>query len=1848
MDLKDSAVTKRTTDIYLQNRNTMKRITQLVAIIFGFLLIGNSVLAQNEFITTWQTTIASESITIPTFLGETYNYNVDWGDGQNSTNQTGDATHIYTTAGTYTVSITGTFPRIHFNSSGDRLKLQTIEQWGNIVWSSMRNSFAGCSNLTYRAIDAPDLSVATDLTGMFSGCTGFNGAIGNWDMSNVDNMSAMFFGASSFNQDLSAWNTSSVTNMQNMFLFANAFNQDISSWDVSLVTAFANFLPTSGAFSDENYDKLLIGWSKQPLQVGNNLIATGQSYCHAAAARQSIIVDFGWTISDGGVDCNDPAYFITTWQTTTANESITIPTFIGETYNYHVNWGDNSSSTNQTGAASHIYTTAGTYTVTITGTFPRIYFDFLGDRTKIQTIEQWGDIAWSSMGSAFAGCTNLTYNATDTPNLGAVTDMSRTFYACSKFNGTIGNWNVGNITNMAELFRDATDFNQDIRNWNVSKVTNMVDMFNGASSFNQRLSTWDVSQVTNMGGMFAGATSFNQDIGRWDVGKVTDMIDMFSGASSFNQDISGWNVSEVTRMAGMFVNASSFNQNLGNWNIGKVSNMSLMLFNTGLSIANYDKTLIGWSKQTLQIGNSLNATGQSYCHAAGARQSIIDDFGWTISDGGQDCANQEFITTWEATATELTITIPTTGSGYDFTVDWGDGQSDANQTTHTYSVAGIYTVTITGEFPRIHFNQSIEAIKIQSIEQWGTITWSSMERAFAGCANLTYNATDAPDLSQVTNMGGMFEGAFIFNGAIDHWDVSNVTNMNKLFRNAKAFNQDLTNWDVSKVTNMFNMFGGADSFNGDISNWNVSNVINMWNLFALATAFNQDISNWDVSNVATMTGMFSGTSAFNQDIGSWNTSNVTDMGNMFSNATAFNQDISSWNMAKVTSIDGMFSGTAAFDQNLGYLDLNNVGSITGLIRYAGLSTANYDKTLIAWSKQSLSSPRFLIGDGLTYCHGAAARQRLIDSGWFFLNDTQDCTNQEFITTWTTTTANESITIPTFGGDYDYNVNWGDGTDSLNQTGSATHTYTSAGTYTVTITGEFPYISLRSSPDATKLQTIEQWGTISWSSMESAFYGCSNLTYNATDAPDLSNVTSMDFMFRACSKFNGDISSWNTSNVTNMSYLFLSCTDFNQPLNNWDVSNVTSMLQMFLGAASFNQSLNNWDVGKVQDMQNMFTSAGSFNQDISSWNTASVTSMNSMFRFASAFNQDISSWNTSQVTDMSSMFLNATAFDQNLGSWDIRQVSSLSFSFFGTAMSTENYDKTLIGWAGQNVQNGVALGANSINYCLSKNDRQKLIDDFGWTIIDAGESCPAIPTIWDGAAWDNGAPTATSIALIEGAYNSATNGSFTTDQLWVKPGNILTVDGGASVSAAGNLYNYGTVNVTNDNSFIQTATAPVNEGNGTYSVAREGADYHGVYNYWSSPVQNTTISTVFGSNGKSFYTFDASTQAWQSANRAVAIPAGQGFTATGLSSPATTVIRTFSDNVGFNSGEITQALSYSGSFDANNNWHLVGNPYPSGLDVSQFLSANTFLIEDAVYLWSSDGSDYRSSSSDYATMNSMGTVNAGGSGVAPSSATISSCQGFFVQSKAVGSLTFSNNQRVATNNTFLRTTSEDAKIWIGVENQNGVKNEILIGFVADAEEGKDGYDANKLSGNGFVSLYSIGDFKSGARKLAIQGLPSFTESVIVPIGIEAKEAGEFVFSINHLEGVDELTEIYLHDSETGKIMNLRSGEYKINLAKGEYNDRFELRFVEGKVTSLPNELTDLGIKLYASYQSVVVQFSSPEFAKSEVGVYDTSGRLIGRVNNEQSAEVTIPVVQTGIYIVRIANEAGVVSKKLFVE
>ena len=259
------------------------------------------------------------------------------------------------------------------------------------------------------------------------------------------------------------------------------------------------------------------------------------------------------------------------------------------------------------------------------------------------------------------------------------------------------------------------------------------------------------------------------------------------------------------------------------------------------------------------------------------------------------------------------------------------------------------------------------------------------------CSDSEYGAMPDWDVSNVTNMGAMFEYASSFNADISNWDVSSVTNMSNMFANASSFNRDLSNWDISSVTDMKVMFAYASSFNQSLNDWETSNVTNMYAMFAYASSFNGDISNWDVSSVNNMSNMFSYASSFNGDVSNWDVSRITNMSTMFTNASSFNQPLNDWDVSSVTDMYAMFANASSFNRDLSNWDVSSVTEMRVMLGNSALSTENYDALLNGWSQQNIQSNVTLGAQFLSYCNGEDARQSLIDNhNWIISDDGLDC------------------------------------------------------------------------------------------------------------------------------------------------------------------------------------------------------------------------------------------------------------------------------------------------------------------------------------------------------------------------------------------------------------------------------------------------------------------------------------------------------------------------------------------------------------------------------------------------------------------------------------------------------------------------------------------------------------------------------------------------------------------------------------------------------------------------------------------------------------------------------------------
>ena len=436
----------------------------------------------------------------------------------------------------------------------------------------------------------------------------------------------------------------------------------------------------------------------------------------------------------------------------------------------------------------------------------------------------------------------------------------------------------------------------------------------------------------------------------------------------------------------------------------------------------------------------------------------------------------------------------------------------------------------------------------QPLDQWEPST-QFFSQYFFNCSSFNQDLTNWKDHTvQAGTFFAMFEGATNYNNlgvggigaGIDLWNVSNSGSFADMFRSS-GFNQEIRSWNVTTATDFNEMFRDSTAFNKDIGNWvfNTSANVNLSGMFRGSVFQNAGldgvglgIDNWTTSNVNTMRSMFQDC-PFNSYINSWNTSSVTDMREMFRDTTAFDQDITSWDLSSVTTFEDMFRGAQAFNTSLSGWSFKTTGNVSMLrifyqsVAFTGLGLADWDVSNI--------------------------------------NDWRSA--------FANSSANFALTNPDF---------W------------------------------------ELKPNATTSNFVSYMFSLSsFNGGQASGVGGRNCEIRFSTTPG--DSYSLREMFINAQDFNQDISTdvannfWQTDNVTDMRLMFARCSKFNQNISNWNTSNVTNMVGMFDcdGAPTgvFNQPIGSWDMSNITSLNFFLRSQGSFDQDISGWTIASLTSAN---------------------------------------------------------------------------------------------------------------------------------------------------------------------------------------------------------------------------------------------------------------------------------------------------------------------------------------------------------------------------------------------------------------------------------------------------------------------------------------------------------------------------------------------------------------------------------------------------------------------------------------------------------------
>ena len=356
----------------------------------GSCRIGGGGAAPNpNFISTWDTTkagSASDTIVLPMTAGVA---TVDWGDGTVDTSNT----HTYAVGGIKTISISGTIEGFRFNSSGDRLKIIDVSNWGsfNLTTDSV---FWGCENLDFSATDAPTVTTTSFLRMFRNTFSLTNADINNWDITGVNNMNECFW-SSDISCDLDTWDMSLVTNLTRCFFQCPRFNGDITTWDVSSVTTLYLTFANAPLFNQP-----IGGWKT------TSLLSLQQTFENATSFNQSL----------------------NSWDT--SNVTVMVRTFNSATsFNGDISSWDTSSVINMSNILS-----ATPFNQDITG---------------------WNVSNVQIMTAAFQQMPNFNQDISGW-NVSSVTSMLQMFSSSPSFDQDLSSWDINQVSNFTRFMQAPT------------------------------------------------------------------------------------------------------------------------------------------------------------------------------------------------------------------------------------------------------------------------------------------------------------------------------------------------------------------------------------------------------------------------------------------------------------------------------------------------------------------------------------------------------------------------------------------------------------------------------------------------------------------------------------------------------------------------------------------------------------------------------------------------------------------------------------------------------------------------------------------------------------------------------------------------------------------------------------------------------------------------------------------------------------------------------------------------------------------------------------------------------------------------------------------------------------------------------------------------------------------------------------------------------------------------------------------------------------------------------------------------------------------------------------------------
>lgn len=530
--------------------------------------------------------------------------------------------------------------------------------------------------------------------------------------------------------------------------------------------------------------------------------------------------------------------------------------------------------------------------------------------------------------------------------------------------------------------------------------------------------------------------------------------------------------------------------------------------------------------------------------------------------------------------------------------------------------------------------------------------------------------------------------------------------------------------------------------------------------------------------------------------------------------------------------------------------------------------------------------------------------------------------------------------------------------------------------------------------------------------------------------------------------------------------------------------------------------------------------------------------------------------------------------------------------------------------------------------------------------------------------DNGTTTFKTIA-------DTTSPVYVRNNLQIDPTSILKIEADKTIIIKENISNNGSMIIENDGNLIQkddlgnfAGNDIIAKRNVMLSTARQQ------YNYLISPVENQNLTNIYKDAAGSpitvpyvLYHNEANNKFFNSSGayikgRALAVKEPSVGSSLGATMGATFRGRP-------TNGAFEYVILNSNSGDVNRGYNLIGNPYPSYINLISFYQLNgssAGFLDSTFYFWDNKANNETAQKGDlyggqaYAQFNAATPIgigtgvsangDAGFKGLKTPTNIVKTGQGFMVKSKvATTVLRFNNSIRTAQKggaNYFGKIGKEDEgpidRYWLSMTSPSNITSTIAVVYFSQGNNNFTQDDSRSMGGSDVI--YSLVE----NEKLSINGRSNFVNTDIIPLGTQNFVAGNYTISLSEKEGVfSNGQRIFLKDAQTGILTNLSAENYTFHSDPGEAKGRFTVLYLPEALLAIQNDhVKDL--QIYRRGEILLIESMLKTI--DQVKILDTSGRLIFTEKPvSRKVELPLSILTTGIYFINIEQKNKIKTVKI---